>query len=258
MIRVSHEAGLPATFEAAKKCQSNMCGGRDAPTQAFGWTASITTYGSKHVCSGTIISAKRILTSARCMTDQHPHGIQIRVGSYNNRVGGQMKFVDSFRLHPDYNATTLQNDIAIINLRNSIDFSGGAALKIIQLPELFEAIDDDTTVVLSGWKPDSCNTNLRVFYNMTVISNANCNQFFRGGIVNTMFCAEVPTQFSALGFEALRDLHQIDFGGPVVDLEKQTLVGIVSWGHGVPCKGHRRPAVYTWVAYYREWITSLL
>lgn len=259
--RVSRQPGFSASFEAAKSCQTSggcIDGGRVAPINSYGWTVSINTYGSVHFCSGTIIATNRILTSARCIADAtYPRPIQIRVGSYESRVGGHLLFIDSIHPHPDYNATTLQNDIAIIKLRNSIDLNWNG-IQMLKLPDLYDTIEDGTVVVTSGWHQGQCSPSTRVMYEMKIISNTDCNGFFRGGIVNTQICAEVPLRIDGTA-PVWSDELQNDAGGPVVDLAQKTVVGIVSWGHGSACGWvHRRPAVYTWIAYYREWIASYL
>lgn len=72
------------------------------------------------VCSGAFVSPKWILTSASCLTECHE--ISIRLGSITHYTGGRLLDVGMWHIHPHYNLTIQQNDLALLQAQYNENF----------------------------------------------------------------------------------------------------------------------------------------
>ncbi|EDS26178.1 neurotrypsin [Culex quinquefasciatus] len=79
----------------------------------IGWTRNRTNH---FLCSGSILNEEVILTTASCLGDDPPQVVSHHHTPYLYRVGTALK-------HPAYNATTKNNDIALIQLRDGLSWS---------------------------------------------------------------------------------------------------------------------------------------
>lgn len=255
--KVSHENGLPETYWAHRNqthLQHSFGGGRVAPINHYPWMASMHVYGS-HECSATIISAKRLLTAAQCTIDKVAGEIQYRVGSRDSRSGGQFMYVEAIHNHPEYNPSTLRNDIAVVWLKKQIIFTM-SEVAFLSLPETNERVEVDTITAVSGWERRGAYTSLMKYSHMSIISYEVCNRYYRGDVLDSMLCAEVPKPDGHQVRGNDEDYCQSDVGGPVTHMEKKIVIGVVIWGHG--CNKRERPGVYTRVASHRDWIDSVM
>lgn len=74
-----------------------------------------------HVCGGSTLSDKIILTAAHCLNNSEPENIRIAAGAYSRLQRGELFEVDQFIKHPNYRESMfLPNDVAVIKLMNSI------------------------------------------------------------------------------------------------------------------------------------------
>ncbi|KAL4904278.1 trypsin-like cysteine/serine peptidase domain-containing protein [Aspergillus multicolor] len=69
-------------------------------------------------CGGVLVSARSVLTSARCIQNETAQTLSIRAGSRNRMVGGALVPVSQVTIHPEYNSTTWDYDIAVLTLEN--------------------------------------------------------------------------------------------------------------------------------------------
>lgn len=228
-----------------KDDELRIVGGEPAKIEQFPWTASLQRYGN-HRCGASIISHKTILTAAHCTYGVTARTLQTRVGSTTSSTGGQLLQILRIRQHPDYNAATIANDIAVLVLVKSLSFEANGFAKIsLPVSGLNLSVGEITSV--AGWgvlyEGGKLSSQLRSV-SVPIISNEVCNEAYRNGITNGMICA---------GFEnGLKDACQGDSGGPLS--VGDTLVGIVSFGNGCARPGF--PGVYTRVSEYVKWIDS--
>lgn len=69
-------------------------------------------------CLGTIITNRIILTSASCIGDEAPTAVELVANTVKN-----MYRVDAILVHNAFNSTDNTNDIAMIRLEDTLDWS---------------------------------------------------------------------------------------------------------------------------------------
>ncbi|KAG7220686.1 hypothetical protein INR49_017947 [Caranx melampygus] len=103
---------------------TRIIGGQAAPEGSWPWQVSL--QGSRHFCGGTLINNQWVLTAAHCVSSsatENPTvflGRQSQEGSNPNEVS---RPVSQTIVHPDYNPTTSDNDIALLRLSSSVPFT---------------------------------------------------------------------------------------------------------------------------------------
>ena len=83
-------------------------------------------------CGGTIITEWHVLTAAHCVIDDTVYGrvttqVNVTVGVHNRNEGGQKIEVAQWIIH-DYNKTIMENDIAILKLKEKIQVGPNVAV----------------------------------------------------------------------------------------------------------------------------------
>lgn len=86
-----------------------------------------------HFCAGSIISATSILSAAHCTDGIPVTSISIRAGSTNNLNDGQFIGASEIYNHPQYNPSTLENDICVIFISSPLDLTS-AGVAAISMP----------------------------------------------------------------------------------------------------------------------------
>ncbi|KAJ6639625.1 Trypsin-3 [Pseudolycoriella hygida] len=204
---------------------------------------------SAHRCGGAIIGALHILTAAHCTVLIPVAQLSIRAGSSSSQADvGQLIQVASVTNHQSFNPITLNNDIAVMRLELPLDLAP-AGVAAIGMPAQGAGAAAGTIARVAGWGATSeggpSSPVLRAV-NVPVVSNAQCNAAFNGGITTAMLCAGVT--------EGGRDACQGDSGGPLA--AGNVVIGVVSWGIG--CARPNLYGVYANVAQLRTWIDQAL
>uniref|UniRef100_A0A2K6P0D9 Peptidase S1 domain-containing protein n=1 Tax=Rhinopithecus roxellana TaxID=61622 RepID=A0A2K6P0D9_RHIRO len=212
-----------------------------------------------HFCGGSLICEQWVVSACHCYKPAinskfsgrgcEYHHIQVRLGEHNiNVLEGTEQFINAAKIicHPDYNPTTLDNDIMLMKLSTPAVIND--YVSTIPLPTAPPA--PGTECLISGWGntlssgadyPDE----LQCLY-APVLTQAECEACYPGRITSNMFC---------VGFlEGGKDSCQGDSGGPAVC--NGELQGIVSWGYG--CAQENKPGVYTKVYNYLTWIKNTI
>lgn len=131
-----------------------MVGGRHAFIRDVPYTVSLRLF-RQHVCGGVILNANNILTTAHCVTIPGVGIYSIIAGStlinggavdanHNNRV------VARIVMHQEYNARLLQNDIAVLTLRNRLGINH-QGIAPVHLPPPNVRMWPQTMGEISGW-----------------------------------------------------------------------------------------------------------
>ncbi|XP_055918970.1 trypsin-1 [Eupeodes corollae] len=243
---VTHGACLQSSLKSDKpKLDGKIVGGyqiniTDAPHQV-----SLQTFS--HICGGSIISPKWILTAAHCTAGKTAERFKIRLGSSETDKGGKVLRVTKLVQHEKFNYSSVDYDFSLLELSEEIVFSD--TMKAASLPESEEEVFMDGDLCrVSGWgntqNQNESRTSLREA-EVPIFNHELCSDKYKkfGGVTDRMICA---------GFlEGGKDACQGDSGGPLIN-QKGTLVGVVSWGYG--CARPDYPGVYSRVSAVREWI----
>lgn len=188
-----------------------IVGGEQTTIERFPWTVSLQRLGS-HFCGGSIISTTRILSAAHCTVGIPATSISIRAGSTNNLSGGQFIGVSQVHNHPQYNPSTIDNDICVMVISSPLNLAP-AGVAIVPLPPQGAGVAVGGKLMIyrkrfihrmneilamsdvAGWGAtcEGCSpTNILRFVTVPVISNAQCNTMYGGMITAGMLCAGFP------------------------------------------------------------------
>ncbi|CAD0197074.1 unnamed protein product [Chrysodeixis includens] len=135
----------------------------DAEVGQFPFAVTLRRLLGPQLCGGVLVSLQHVLTSASCLHETKADGSQgvidttgymiIAGGNNVNNVvdGDRIRLVESYTVHPDYQAGPAHlNDIAIIRLMNP--FTSTINLQALSLPAISESAEESgTACTLSGW-----------------------------------------------------------------------------------------------------------
>lgn len=254
-----------------------ITGGELAAMGQFPWMAILgyTQRGVNFVqflCGGSIITKNHILTAAHCISIAPTLKLQVvRLGEHNLETIKDCEGtvcttyveigVERIIMHEGYNNKTLENDIAIIKLQRSINFT--EYIRAICLP--FDGISDRSIpaggkLTVSGWgktDSDSIGGSLKLMYTVVnVWDNLKCNSSVPPKIRPIR-----ESQICANG-KKKQDSCKGDSGGPLVNSTvigqdyRTFQVGIVSFSSASICGNVELPTIYTKVDYYEKWIVD--
>ncbi|XP_072477009.1 transmembrane protease serine 11D [Notamacropus eugenii] len=234
------------TLSFERIIQGTQAGAGDWP-----WQASLQLNNAHH-CGAILISNAWLLTAAHCFrTVRDPRQWSVTFGyllsSPERRVN-----VRRIIIHPNYISETHENDIALVELNSEVSFTRN--IHRICLPAANENIPVGATVYVTGWgslQPGGSSVNVLRQGAVQIISNADCNapESYNGLVTSGMICAGRQGGGT--------DACQGDSGGPLAMADSRqiwSVWGIVSWGY--ECGLPNKPGVYTYVPFYRDWITQ--
>lgn len=125
---------------------SRIVGGRDAEDGAVPYQCSLQT-NKRHFCGCSVISKKWIVTASHCVDGQPIQYLEVFVGTNDLKNGGSYYKVQKFIMHEGYNQPMFANDIALIRLRDELQFN--EKVQPIELGS--DEVPDGVDLQLTGW-----------------------------------------------------------------------------------------------------------
>lgn len=213
-------------------------------------------------CCGTLISETFVLTAAHCVEDTEP--FLVRVGDLDwgtDDDGAQPKEfrVKNVTSHPGFRRATLDNDIALLELRTPVPFNW--LMQPACLPSPGE--NEDSTgqsAVVSGWGTTEYGsdkvTTMLMKATLGVVPFSLCNRTYAPKVPKGL---KLDKQMCAGDTKGRSDACQGDSGGPLqvkpAASNVYKVLGIVSTGIGC---GGSSPGLYTRVSGYIDWIEDIV
>ncbi|XP_046396916.1 venom protease-like [Ischnura elegans] len=246
-----------------------VVGGADAQLGAWPWLAALAyrnlrdaNAGPRFLCGGALISNRHILTAGHCVHRRKDlYFVRLgehELGSDNDGASPIDVSIVGKTMHPNYNPTSYQNDIAILTLQYPVRST--MAIHPICLPdsqELRSKTFARNYPFVAGWgavrfngpssptlkelqlpvvEPSRCKDAYSNFKTTVIDDNVLCAGFARGG----------------------KDACQGDSGGPLMwpRGDQYYVIGVVSYGFRCAEPGY--PGVYTRVTAFLDWIESVI
>lgn len=139
-----------------------IIGGIEADITEVPYQVALYHYGGFQ-CGGSILSEWYILTAAHCLDFAFlpPEFVSFRAGSANNRNGGVMVTAENITIHPHFNESNFDNDVAIVKLREPLELNN-ETIKATQLVDEEFVINNFEMAQASGWGRLVSGDNMRI------------------------------------------------------------------------------------------------
>lgn len=231
--------------------ETNIIGGNNTTIEQNPWQISIRRLAD-HWCGGSILTPEWILTAAHCLDGVPINELQVAAGitNRNDNLNGQYRNIAQVIIHPDYNAATSNNDVALIRLSVPLNFNN--RVLPIQLTNNLSHFNTGQTTRVTGWGntldgPNPSLSNVLQELEMPIISNTQANNMNTGSTLvnNNMIALYEPNSGVSRG----------DSGGPLSMTNNgiRYLIGSSSWGE---FPKDEKPTIYTKLFNYRNWISG--
>ncbi|XP_028998800.2 complement factor I [Betta splendens] len=204
-------------------------------------------------CGGAYIGGCWVITAAHCVRP-NPSAFRVKFSLWKKSTAQKTTDIVPVKeifIHPKYNGSNYQNDIALIRLENlprsEKCLEDNPAVSAICVPWTTQLFQPNHTCSISGWGRTAAGKGSQTLLWANVSLIEGCQAFYKERFRPGMMCAG--------DVEGNVDSCQGDSGGPLVcedELGVSYLWGVVSWGERCGQPGF--PGVYTQVAQYFEWI----
>ncbi|XP_044107902.1 mannan-binding lectin serine protease 1 isoform X3 [Neovison vison] len=240
--------------------------GRPAQKGTTPWIAMLTYPNEQPFCGGSLLGTSWVVTAAHCLHQSldpdylvvqdsdllRPSDFKIIMGKHwrhQSDENEQHLRVKRLFLHPLYNPSTFENDVALVELLESPVLSD--FVMPICLPE--GPPEEGDMVIVSGWGKQFLQRfpETLMEIEIPIVDHRTCQEAYaplKKKVTRDMICAGEK--------EGGKDACAGDSGGPMVTLDKERgewyLVGAVSWGDD--CGKKDRYGVYSYIYYNKDWI----
>uniref|UniRef100_A0A4W4E0U1 Peptidase S1 domain-containing protein n=1 Tax=Electrophorus electricus TaxID=8005 RepID=A0A4W4E0U1_ELEEL len=257
--RIHVFSAISASVCGVASLNNKIVGGQNAAAGSWPWQVSIRlTADNFHFCGGSLINSRWVLTAAHCFANTKYTASQVNVylGTetlQGNNMNQVFRSVTSVTIHPNYDANTNNNDLALLQLTSTVTFT--PYVTPICLAASNSTFFNGTLSWVTGWGNIATEVSLPSpgylqEVQVPIIGNRQCFCLYGGGITGNMICAGA--------LPGGKDSCQGDSGGPIVLKQGSIWIqaGIVSFGNG--CAQANYPGVYTRVSQYQNWINQVI
>uniref|UniRef100_A0A1L8EAP4 Putative serine protease sp24d-like protein n=1 Tax=Haematobia irritans TaxID=7368 RepID=A0A1L8EAP4_HAEIR len=220
-----------------------IVGGENAKVGQFPHQVSLQKRDGFHMCGGSILNERFILTAAHCVVDGYgivarpPELFQVRVGSVDRINGGTLVYIKRIIVHENYG--NFLNDVALLELMEPLEWSN--TIKPIEMAD--SEVPSGEDVIVSGWGRLFTGGPIpqRLQWNtLKALTTEECEKAIEWGYDSLICLAHTQNNGVCNG----------DSGGPATYQGK--LVGVA--GFVVDGCGSTNPDGYAKVFYHKKWI----
>ncbi|PIE49924.1 MAG: hypothetical protein CSA39_00120, partial [Flavobacteriales bacterium] len=218
-----------------------------------------------HFCGGSIINNKYVLTAAHCVKSTSASDITLNVGfSIQNNPGNNLQSYNAKKIviHPDYNPSTKDFDLAIIEIEGTFTFNNFVKpIELISPQNLApEAIGNQVRVSGWGWTTPNQSgvTNQLQAVDVPIISNQRADNQLDISYPNHSELTQRMLSTGAVGM-GRQGACRGDSGGPLVfrqNGQNDIQIGVVSWGVPDCNGGENSPSIYTRLSQLVDWLNG--
>ncbi|MFF5445283.1 S1 family peptidase [Streptomyces sp. NPDC012888] len=250
----------PVADEGPQK-DTQIIGGGYASVSNYPYMAQIFAedwQGRGSFCSGAVVGPRKIMTAAHCVVGKNwKRGVVVTGASHiadsNSLYGGKLFAVSKSWAHPYYNASKIDNDVAVLTLATS---TTAKPLPVTTANDWWSYRAGTWGTALGWGRTSSTNQNVSPWLkkvNLPIQSDATCSSYWGGFYIKGhMFCAGKP----ASGYDSgTNNICNGDSGGPVV--VNGRLVGINSWV-AKDCVAKGSYAGFVKYSRYANWVAPQL
>ncbi|XP_069713627.1 ovochymase-2 isoform X2 [Phaenicophaeus curvirostris] len=254
-ITTGYSCGMPSN--QPRFIFSRIIGGEEAVPYSWPWQVSVQ-ISDEHICGGAILAKEWVVTAAHCLNSKELYRdlwtVVAGLHDLTEKEYRQKRSVKQYIIHPSFNKTTMNSDIALLQLAEPLEFND--YVRPVCLPTKEEVVQPSSVCVVTGWgvqEEDREKGKKLHQLEVPILMLDACQSYYinlPSKVTHRMICAGFP-------LEEGKDSCTGDSGGPLVCPSEDnsgfyTLHGITSWGLGCGRKSY--PGVYTNVSAFVDWI----
>uniref|UniRef100_A0A6G1SCX4 Vitamin K-dependent protein C n=1 Tax=Aceria tosichella TaxID=561515 RepID=A0A6G1SCX4_9ACAR len=254
------------SVSASRARAGRVMGGFESEPGYWCWQAALMNGKNEYLCGGALIGTKWVLTAAHCVT-QHLRSesqLYVRLGQSNlnttsltERRAARNVLVKTSYVHHNHNGITLDNDIALLRLDESVDL-GEPNICTICLPERNPGKQLEPgrrcTVTGYGYETEQGPAALRVRQtDLPLVGDQECQTKVSATLQKPFV---LPASSFCAGGEPGQDACHGDGGSPLSCLVDgyYVLEGLVSWGYGCG----KMSGLFAKVSNFVGWINQIV
>ncbi|XP_064102992.1 trypsin-like isoform X2 [Macrobrachium nipponense] len=205
---------------------------------------------NKPFCGGSIISTEWILTAAHCVQAESFASMRVVIGEHNwndttETTIAQRRAIVQIMVHPDFDSTTLNSDLALVKLASPINFPIDNIIAPVCLPST-NNLYSNVKATITGW---GLSQGVLREFNVTTMTNSECSTLTNGINANEI-CIRPETG---------KDPCQGNSGGPMITATNagRNMIQIGVMSSDYDCSRASSPGVLTRVNNYLAWIQQM-